>query len=155
ASIANLIRNELKNRYLTTVTTSAAAPDIIDKATNTVSIHLFHMVESPEFRNLDLPDNRRSIPIQGTAMGLVLQYFITVINEQDPSTAGTDAEQQQLLTGFVARTLHDFPVLTPDTKALDAHGQPILDANGDVIFYLEQELRDAGDSLQLIIRPAP
>jgi hypothetical protein len=155
-SIGNLIRNELKNRYgIDGVITSAAPPDFLEKATKTVSIHLFHMVESPDFRNLELDDNRRAIPIQGTAMGLVLQYFITVINEPNADSPGPDAEQQQMLSGFVARTLHDFPVLTPDTKALDAHGQPILDQNGQPIFYLEQELRDAGDNLHLILRPAP
>ena len=160
SSIMTMIDNELEQRYgEPSVVVTAAAPDQIEGVANTVSVHLFHVIESPDFKNIQPASRSHRIPIQGSLMGLVMQYLITIVNEMDQMDKSGDALRQQRLTGFVTRTLHDFPVLTPDSKRLDARGEPVLvppTTGGDPVpvFYLAQDLRDAGDSLELILRPA-
>jgi hypothetical protein len=55
------------------------------------------------------------VPIQFTPMGLVLNYVVTARNSNG-SDAGDRALAEQRLLGYVARALHDFPVITDETQ---------------------------------------
>jgi hypothetical protein len=49
-------------------------------------------------------------------MGLVLQYIITVIHGASDSISNDAVIAEQKILGFVARAIHDFPVITEATR---------------------------------------
>src|SRR5262245_11287342 len=81
ATLKNLINFVLAENGETTVSATAAPPDA-SASENLVSVYLYHVLESPEFKNLSPTSTSGTgpIPIQHVPMGLVLQYIITVIH---------------------------------------------------------------------------
>jgi hypothetical protein len=141
-TLKSLIVKELAQHGATLVNTTAAPPDRVPDEDNTISIYLFHLIESPESKNFPPLRGGGAVPVQQAPMGLILQYIITVIH-----TANSIPEQntllEQKLLGFVARTIHDFPVITPQTT---------IAGDNDI---LDSELKLQKNSLELILRPAP
>jgi uncharacterized protein DUF4255 len=140
-TLKNLIVKELAQHGAGVVTTTAAPPDRVPDEDNTISIYLFHLMESPESKNFPPLRGSGPVPVQQAPMGLILQYIITVIHTANSIPEENTLREQKLL-GFVARTIHDFPVVTPQTK---------ID-NEDV---LDDELALQKNSIELILRPAP
>jgi hypothetical protein len=85
---------------------------------------LFHVVESPEFKNLPPASGTGPVPIQQAPMGLICQYMISVLHDSSTSNLDGDAQTEQLMIGLIARAIHDYPAITPNTTIL---GVPILD----------------------------
>ena len=70
-------------------------------------------------------------------MALSLFYILTAHHETD---SAFDAETQQKLMGYALKTLHDFPVITDQTRI-------------DGTFILDPDLRGSDNTLQVILRP--
>jgi hypothetical protein len=140
-TLITLIHEDLDFRHGMDVEVTAAPPDV-SVSTAAVSVHLLHVAETPEFRNLGLGSPSGPIPVQHTLMGLVLQYVLSVVQPTTSSDENEDALERQRITGHIARALHDYPVVTKNTTI-----------NG--VQILHQDLFDAGDRIQFILRPAP
>ena len=116
-AIATLIRQALARDNITNAIDVTAAPpdDETNTSPNVISLYLFHIAEDPFHKNL--PPRRPVLsdsPAQFTEMALVLNYVITARNSS--ATSGGDrALNEQRLLGFVARALHDFPLITDKT----------------------------------------
>jgi hypothetical protein len=96
--------------------TAAPPEDDSVAGPNVVSVHLFHISEDPYRKNLPpLRPVVGEVPIQFTPMGLVLNYVVTTRNSSG-SDGGDRALAEQRLLGYVARALHDFPVITDQTQ---------------------------------------
>jgi hypothetical protein len=116
-AIATLTRQALARDNITADIDVTAAPpdDQTNGSPNVVSFYLFHITEDPFHKNL--PPQRPVLsdtPVQFREMALVLNYVVTARNNS--ATVGGDrALVEQRLLGFVARALHDFPVITDET----------------------------------------
>lgn len=140
-ALKTLIRAHLDARFDAEVTTTAAAPSSSQSGTNIVNVHLFHVVEDPHYKNFPAPFVHGDFPIRQTPLALILQYAVTAFT--DSSDEDTSAMTQQALLGYIAKTIHDFPVLTDATVAGDPPVQvfPLL-------------LRNRNNRIELILRPA-
>lgn len=122
--------------------TAAPPEDDTVAGPNVVSVHLFHVSEDPYRKNLPpLRPVAGDVPIQFTPMGLVLNYVVTTRNTTG-SDGGDRALAEQRLLGYVARALHDFPVITDETQI--AANPPLL-----------QSVSLGGDhnEVQIVFRP--
>ena len=131
-----------------TLEVTAAPPDDTTTANpRRVSVHLLHIVETPEFRNYGGGGQRSNIPVQQLPMGLVLQYAISLApvdtTDQD---APYHALAAQRIIGRIARAFHDYPIITKKTKVPTGSGEAEV---------LVGDLGDSGDTIELILRPAP
>jgi hypothetical protein len=128
---------------------SAASPDATFGVDTTVSVHLFHVIESPEFKNLPPKFGTGPVPVRLAPMGLILQYIISVITQaQDDAALHDAALRQAQFIGYIARTIHDYPVITPNTTiTLPTAPLPIT--------ILQGTLLDHKSTIDFIIRPAP
>lgn len=116
-AIATLIRQALLRDNVSADFEVTASPpdDDSDAAPNVISLYLFHIAEDSFRKNL--PPRRPVVtdsPVQFTEMGLVLNYVVTARNSSASNTSDRTLIEQRLL-GFVARALHDFPVITDET----------------------------------------
>src|SRR5215468_11017925 len=104
-TLKNLITQELvTNGLVPSINVTAAPPDPEQSQPNLVSIYLFHVVESPEFRNLP-PESGGSglpVPVQQAPMGVIMQYIISVLHRATDDLDADTLTEQKLL-GFVAR----------------------------------------------------
>jgi hypothetical protein len=116
---------------------------------SSIHVYLYHVKECPHNRNLPSPGGAGPVPIQHTPLVLVLQYLITAVHGSgDGSVEGNESyfvEQDYL--GYVARAIHDYPLLTKDTEFPLAIELPNAQPLSDYI--------DEGAELELILRPAP
>jgi hypothetical protein len=128
---------------------TAASPDATFGVDTTVSVHLFHVIESPEFKNLPPKFGTGPVPVRLAPMGLILQYIISVLTRADDDAAlNAAALRQAQFIGYIARVIHDYPVITPKTAiTLPTAGLPVA--------ILQGTLLDRNASIDFIIRPAP
>jgi hypothetical protein len=146
AAVATLISQAIeRDNFPDSVDVSAAPPEDDTNAPNTISLHLFHVIEDPHRKNLPpvRPVSTRT-PVQYTEMALILNYVITARNTT-ALDANTRALTEQRLLGFVARALHDFPVITDTTvvPALPPHPPILQTAN----------LAGRDNEIEIILRP--
>jgi hypothetical protein len=141
STLIKLIQEDLLFRYGQSAEVTAAAPDV-SASGPTVSVHLLHIAETPEYRNFGLGSPSGRVPVQQTLMGIALQYVISPVQPTNAEDEHQEALLRQRLTGHIARTLHDYPVVTPTTTI---NAIPILD----------NEIASEGESIQFILRPAP
>ncbi|HEY4187776.1 MAG TPA: DUF4255 domain-containing protein [Polyangia bacterium] len=118
-----------------------APPDATGAANNLISAFLYHILESPELKNAPPASGTGPVPIQQAPMGLICQYLISVVHDSGSAEPSDDAETEQLMIGLIARTIHDYPVITPSTTIF---GMPILDSG----------LASQNNSIELNLRPA-
>jgi hypothetical protein len=122
--------------------TAAPPEDDTVAGPNVVSVHLFHVSEDPYRKNLPpLRPAASNVPIQLTPMGLVLNYVVTTRNSTG-SDGGDRALAEQRLLGYVARALHDFPVITDQTQI--PPNPPLLQS---------VSLGGAHNEVQIVFRP--
>jgi hypothetical protein len=123
---------------------SALPPDTDFGTKTVVSVHLFHVIESPEFKNRLPASPAGPIPIQHAPMGLILQYAITVFTPvaTDPDLDEAALKQQRYI-GVVSRALHDFPIITEKTSV------------DGTTFVLDPQLGGQNTRIELVLRPAP
>src|SRR5678815_3943430 len=116
ATLKKLVDTGLQQQSVTDAyQVSAASPDATFGVT-TVSVHLFHVIESPEFKNLPPKFGTGPVPVRLAPMGLILQYVISVITQATEDAALDEAALRQAqFIGYIARTIHDYPVITPNT----------------------------------------
>jgi hypothetical protein len=117
-----------------------APPDLAMATNNLVSVFLFHVVESPDFRNLPPVSGTGPVPIQQAPMGLILNYMISVLHTSNSLQPDQDSLTEQKMIGLIARAIHDYPAITPNT----AIQTPILDP----------ALAIQANTIELILRPA-
>jgi hypothetical protein len=143
-AIATLITQALaRDNFPDPFEVTAAPPqDQSNASPNAISLYLFHVIEDPHRKNLPPRQPISStVPVQFTQMGLVLNYVITARNTV--ATGGGDrALIEQRLLGYVARALHDFPVITDGTTI--PPNIPVLETAG---------LSGSNNKIDLILRP--
>jgi hypothetical protein len=118
------------------LTVTANPPDKVESASQTLSLHLYHVAEDAYYKNAlglgnDVP-NVAKIP-----MALSLFYILTAHHETESTF---DTEAQQKLMGYALKTFHDIPVITDQTRI-------------DGTLVLDSELRGKDNTLQVILRP--
>lgn len=87
----------------------------------TMGLYLYHMVEDPALKNQPPASGSSDpVPVRFTPMGLILHYLLTTDNLVTEDNKMYDA---QLLLGLAVKTLHDFPIMTDETKV---HGVEIF-----------------------------
>jgi len=149
-TLTKLVETGLKFQGVSdTFFVTAASPDQSFGGPNTVSVHLYHAMESPEFKNLPPTFGSGPTPVRLAPMGLILQYVISVLTQGTEDQALSDAAlRQQRYIGFIARTIHDYPVITNKTTiTLPGSTLPIT--------IQPTTLLDRNAKLAFILRPAP
>lgn len=139
-----------RDTNLGTVEFSAAPPDDTSGTMpNVISVYLFHSMEDPHGKNW-MPSEAlgATVPVQQSTLSLCLYYLVTATSSvTDDGPSGRSLIEQRLL-GYVARALHDYPVIDDDTviPAIPPApaNDPVLQASG---------LRGAGNVIQIILRP--
>lgn len=111
-------------------------PERVGSQPNTLSIYLYHVAEDPYYRNAVGPGND-AVNVARTPMALSLYYILTAHHEVDSEF---DALAQQRLMGYALKTLHDYPVITDNTRIGTTE---VLDA----------ALRGRDNHLQIVLRP--
>jgi hypothetical protein len=115
---------------------TAIPPDKVENASNTLSLHLYHVAEDSYYKNALGPGN--DVPnVAKTPMALSLFYILTAHHETESTF---DAEAQQKLMGYALKTFHDFPVISDRTRI-------------DGTLILDTDLRGKDNTLQVILRP--
>ncbi|MBI1356579.1 MAG: DUF4255 domain-containing protein [Acidobacteria bacterium] len=115
-TLTTLIRQVLaRDSGISPFDVSAAPPeDETNASPNYISVYLFHIAEDPHSRNFTTTAAMTApSPVQQTPMGLVLNYVVTA-----RSTTGAGADRtitEQRMLGYVARALHDYPVIDDST----------------------------------------
>lgn len=150
-AIATLIRQALaRDNVLTDIEVTAAAPDDeTSSSPNVISLYLFHIAEDSFRRNL--PPRRPVVsdsPVQFTEMGLVLNYVVTARNTSAVG-GGDRALIEQRLLGFVARALHDFPVITDETVV-----PAVLPNPPNPPIFQTANMAGSDNRIELTLRPA-
>jgi Pvc16 N-terminal domain len=128
---------------------SAAPPDDeTNPSPNVISLYLFHVMEDGFRKNLPpLRPVQTNTPVQYTEMGLTLNYVVTARNTT--ATVGGDrALIEQRLLGYVARALHDFPVITDSTVVPSLPSDP---PNNSI--FQTANMAGANNRIELIFRP--
>ncbi|HEX7177272.1 MAG TPA: DUF4255 domain-containing protein [Pyrinomonadaceae bacterium] len=142
-AIATLITQVLARDNVADLNVTAAPPeDDTDATPNVISLYLFHIAEDSFRKNL--PPRRPVIsdsPVQFTEMGLILNYVVTARNTS-ASVVGIRTLNEQRLLGFVARALHDFPVITDET---------VVPPNAPI--FQTANIAGADNRIELILRP--
>jgi hypothetical protein len=149
-AIATLVRQALaRDNFPDPVDVSAAPPDDQSNAApNVISIYLFHIAEDSFHKNL--PPRRPVVaesPVQFTEMGLVLNYVITARNTSAVAATDRTLTEQRLL-GYVARALHDYPLITDETVVTTVPPNP---PNNPV--FQTANISGADNRIELVLRP--
>jgi hypothetical protein len=149
-AIATLTRQALARDNITTdIDVTAAPPDDQTNASpNVVSFYLFHIAEDPFQKNL--PPQRPVIsdsPVTFSEMPLVLNYVVTARNSSAVG-GGDRALVEQRLLGFVARALHDFPIITDQTVVPAVPPNP---PNPPV--FQTANMEGANNRIEMVLRP--
>ncbi|HEX9297823.1 MAG TPA: Pvc16 family protein [Polyangiaceae bacterium] len=147
-TLKTVISETLRFDGVTQVVVTALPPDTeFAGPAAVVSVHLFHVTESPEFKNRVTSSALGPIPIQHAPMGLILQYAITVFTPavSDPLVDDSALKQHRII-GVISRALHDFPLITEKTS--------LKFSPTEEVFFLDPQL-DRKTKLELILRPAP
>ena len=130
-------------------TVSAGPPDSTFVSTNTISVHLFHAIESPEFKNLPPAFGTGPVPVRLAPLGLILQYVISVLTRaEDDVSLDTGALRQQQFLGYIARVVHDYPIISASTAIT-------VPTSTVPIGILQGTLIDHNAKLAFNLRPAP
>lgn len=149
-AIATLIRQAVaRDNFPDDFDVSAAPPeDETNPSPNVISLFLFHVAEDPDRKNL--PPCHSIIaesPVQFTEMGLILNYVVTARNTSATGVGDRTLIEQRLL-GYVARALHDFPVITDETVVPAVPPNP---PNNPIL--QTANLAGANNKVELILRP--
>ncbi|HVV50233.1 MAG TPA: Pvc16 family protein [Polyangia bacterium] len=116
-------------------TVTYVAPDVAVTMNNLVSVFLFHVVESPEFKNLPPVSGSGPVPIQQAPMGLILQYMISVLHSSNTENPDGDALTEQKMIGLIARAIHDYPAITTKTTIQTTILDPALALQNNTIEF--------------------
>jgi hypothetical protein len=148
-AVATLISQALeRDNFPDPVEVSAAPPEDEPTVPNSISVHLFHIIEDPHRKNL--PPVRAVVsrsPVQYTQLGLILNYVITARNTIAADRNARALTEQRLL-GFVARALHDFPVITDTTTVPSVPPSP---PNPPIL--QTANLSGGNNEIEVILRP--
>jgi hypothetical protein len=125
-------------------TVTGAPPDAAGPGERIVSVYMFHVLESPDLKNLPPTAGSGSVPIRHEPMGLILQYLVTVVTPEDEDLTHGMAVEQQRLIGFIARGVHDHPIISDKTRS----------PADDLVQVLHQDLQGIGTVLRVNLRPA-
>jgi hypothetical protein len=103
----------------TAITVTAMPPERVGSATNTINLHLYHVMEDPFYKNRPGPGTGHP-PIARQPLVLSLYYILTAHHEVNEVF---DAETQQLHLGLAMKTMHDHPIIV-DTLSISPDGGP-------------------------------
>ena len=115
---------------------TAEPAEAINNEMNTLSLHMYHLVEETIYRNLESPALGEG-DIANTPIGLCLYYVLTAHHKSGQTEL--DPLTEQKLLGYAIKTMHDFPLLSDTTEIA---GEPIL----------PDSIRGAGNPIQIIMR---
>jgi len=139
-----------RDTNLGTIEFSAAPPDDTSGTLpNVISVYLFHAVEDPHGKSW-IPNEAHgaAVPVQQTPLALCLYYLVTATSSvTDDGTSNRSLIEQRLL-GYVARALHDYPLIDDSTVVPTIPPAP---TNEPVL--QTTSLDGAGNTIQIILRP--
>jgi|GEM_PF-3197457 len=150
-TLLNLLQQVVaRDTNIGTIEFSAAPPD--DTAAtlpNVISVYLFHATEDPHGKSWTPHEAiGAAVPVQHTPLALCLYYLVTATSSvTDDGTSNRTLIEQRLL-GYVARALHDYPLVDDDTVV---PAVPPAPANAPVL--QTANLDGAGNTIQIILRP--
>jgi hypothetical protein len=151
-TLKNLVEAGLRLQEvpLTEFSISAAPPDQTFSSTAVVSVYLYHVIESPETKNLPPTAFGSSpVPVSLSPLGLILQYIVTIVTSGDTDQLlDSRALLQQKYLGYIARILHDHPSITQKTKVTVPDTTTPID-------ILDPGLARTNHVIELVMRPAP
>jgi hypothetical protein len=134
---ALLLRQGLANN----INITAMPPERVGAATNTLNLHLYHLVEDPFYKNQPAP-GRGGPPVSRQPLTLLLYYVLTAHHEVNDVF---DAETQQLLLGLGMKTFHDHPVIDDELAISPDNGPPQT--------VMPAALRGRDNRLEIALRP--
>lgn len=109
----------LRQSLPTTLDVTSMPPERVGAATNTLNLHLYHLLEDAHHRNVPTP-GRGGAPVSRQPLALSLYYILTTHHEINDVF---DAEVQQRNFGLALKTLHDHSWID-DTLAISPDGGP-------------------------------
>ncbi len=139
-TLQNLIHSGVYEAAGFNVSTSAAPPDT--SPVGELSVHLFHVMESPDFKNHPPTRGRSDSPVQQAPMALILQYVLSVREQSEE----LNHLAIQDLFGYVARVLHDYPVVDSSLILTNPTSDPVAEP------VLASSM--FGQPIEFVLRPA-
>jgi hypothetical protein len=109
----------LRQGIVSAVTVTAMPPERAGAATDTLNLHLYHVMEDANYRNLE-PPGQGGPPASRQPLALSLFYILTAHHEINEVY---DAENQQNLFSLAIKTMHDHS-LVDDNLAISPDGNP-------------------------------
>ena len=134
---ALLLREGLPNA----VNVTAMAPERVGAETNTINLHLYHVVEDAHYKNQP-PTGAGHPPVARQPLVLSLYYILTAHHEMAPAF---DAQTQQLFLGLAMKTMHDHPIII-DTLSISPDGGPAQTV-------MAPALLGGGNRIEIALRP--
>lgn len=99
---------------------TAMPPERVLNVTNTLNLHLYHLLEDGYYKNIPGPGTGGD-PISRQPLALSLFYILTAHHEVN---SVFDAETQQELMGLAMKTLHDYPIIEDSLQISPDGGAP-------------------------------
>ena len=123
------------------ITVTAMPPERVGSATNTINLHLYHVMEDSYYKNLPPPGTGHP-PVARQSLVLLLYYILTAHHEVNEVF---DAETQQLQFGLAMKTMHDHPIIV-DALSISPDGGPAQTV-------MAPALSGGGNRLEITLRP--
>lgn len=125
----------------TAITVTAMPPERVGSATNTINLHLYHVMEDSYYKNRPPPGTGHP-PVARQSLVLMLYYILTAHHEVNEVF---DAETQQLHFGLAMKTMHDHPIVV-DALSISPDGGPAQTV-------MAPALTGGGNRLEITLRP--
>lgn len=136
------VRAMLRRQGLpTTLEVTTMPPERVGAATNTLNLHLYHLMEDAHYKNQP-PPGRGEPPVARQPLVVMLYYILTAHHEINDSF---DAEVQQRNFGLALKSLHDHPLID-DRLAISPDGGPPVPV-------MAQALQGRGNRIEIALRP--
>ncbi len=109
----------LRQGIVNAVTVTAMPPERAGAATDTLNLHLYHVMEDIHYKNLP-PSGRGGSPVSRQPLALSLFYILTAHHEINEIY---DAQNQQNLFSLAIKTMHDHSLID-DSLSISPDGGP-------------------------------
>ena len=110
----------LRQGIVNSVTVTAMPPERAGAATDTLNLHLYHVMEDAHYKNLT-PPGAGGTPVSRQPLALSLFYILTAHHEINEVY---DAQNQQSLFSLAIKTMHDHSLID-DNLAISPDGGPL------------------------------
>lgn len=131
----------LRQGIVTAQEVTAMPPERVGAASDTLNLHLYHVMEDIHYKNLP-PPGRGGLPVARQPLSLSLFYILTAHHELNEVY---DAQNQQNIFGLAIKTMHDHSAIDDDL-AISPDGGPAQSV-------MVEPLRGNGNRFEIAPRP--